>query len=371
MLGYIRRHIGWKLFFSYLAAILVGLLVLTLAADLLVPAIFYHHMGTQLTGMMGGMMNDVYASFRGIFGQALLLGLASAFVIALVVSLVLSRRIVAPVRNLTSASQRIAEGKYHERVHLPDNSSHEDMDELGQLAVSFNHMAAGLEKNEAMRSQLIGDVSHELRTPLSAIKGSMEALIDGKLPPDPATFQQIYREADRLQRLVEDLQEVSKVEAGAYRLQPQSAALTGIIDTVLLRLAPEFEQKHVQVEVNYPQEVPFVLVDPDRIRQVVLNLLGNALQYTERGGKVQVVLEVKDHSVYTSISDDGVGIPINELDHIFTRFYRVDKSRARSGGGSGIGLTIARHLVEAHAGRIWASSEGLGKGSTFTFTLPF
>jgi len=370
MIKYIRSRIAWKLFFSYLSAALIGLLVLTLAADLLVPAIFSRHMGVQVGGMMGGMMGDIYSSFRVIFAQALLLGLLSASIIVMVVSVLLSRRIVAPMRKLTQVSQRIAQGHYHERVALPADIQIQDLDEVGQLAISFNHMADGLEKNEAMRSQLIGDVSHELRTPLSAIKGSMEALIDGILPPEPATFQQIYREADRLQRLVEDLQEVSRVEAGAYKLHEKPISIDVIISTVVARLRREFDQKQVHIDVQYADNLPVIQADEDRLGQVVLNLLGNALQFTERGGRVQVSVAEKDHSIVTSISDNGIGIPESELEHIFTRFYRVDKSRSRSRGGSGIGLTIALHLVEAHGGRIWASSEGAGKGSAFTFILP-
>jgi signal transduction histidine kinase len=231
-------------------------------------------------------------------------------------------------------------------------------------------MAEGLEKNEAIRSQLIGDVSHELRTPLSAIKGYMEALIDGMLPAEPATFQQIYREADRLQRLVEDLQEVSRVEAGAYKLKLRTTSMNAIVDTAVARLRREFDQKGITIAVRYADNLPLIQGDEDRLVQVVLNLLGNALQFTQRGGKVQVSIEEKDHSIFTSISDNGIGMPEGEPDRIFTRFYRVEKSRSRSGGGSGIGLTIARHLAEAHGGKIWAFSDGVGTGSTFTIMLP-
>jgi signal transduction histidine kinase len=370
MFNYIRSRIAWKLFFSYLSATLIGLLVLTLAADLLVPAIFSRHMGVNVSGMMGGMMADIYSSFRVIFGQALLLGLLSALVIVLVISLLLSRKIVAPLRRLTRASQRIAQGHYRERVALPTDVRPEYMDEVGHLAISFNQMAEGLEKNEAIRSQLIGDVSHELRTPLSAIKGYMEALIDGMLPAEPATFQQIYREADRLQRLVEDLQEVSRVEAGAYKLKLRTTSMNAIVDTAVARLRREFDQKGITIAVRYADNLPLIQGDEDRLVQVVLNLLGNALQFTQRGGKVQVSVEEKDHSIFTSISDNGIGMPEGELDRIFTRFYRVEKSRSRSGGGSGIGLTIARHLAEAHGGKIWAFSDGVGTGSTFTIMLP-
>jgi signal transduction histidine kinase len=160
------------------------------------------------------------------------------------------------------------------------------------------------------------------------------------------------------------------VEAGAYKLHEKPTSMDVIIDTAVARLKREFDQKQVHIDVQYADNLPVIQADEDRLGQVVLNLLGNALQFTERGGRVQVSVAEKDHSIVTSISDNGIGIPESELDHIFTRFYRVDKSRSRSRGGSGIGLTIVRHLVEAHGGRIWASSEGVGKGSAFTFILP-
>jgi histidine kinase len=244
------------------------------------------------------------------------------------------------------------------------------MDEFNQLAYSFNQMAKKLDKTEVMRKQLIGDVSHELRTPLSVIKGSMEGLIDGILPAEPKTFQQIYMEADRLERPVDDLQELSQVEAGAYSLDRKSVSIVDIAEDVCEHLQREFEAKEITLLRDLPDNPPELLTDEDRIRQVLLNLMGNALQYTLKGGQVRLSVKQFKDEIRVSVSDSGIGITEDQLEHIFTRFYRVDKSRSRLKGGSGIGLTIARHLVEAHGGRIWAESAGLGSGSTFTFTLP-
>lgn len=373
MLGQIRRHLSWKLFLSYLVVILVGIVVLASAAEFVVPSAFERHMAA-MAAMMGdtamGMEMDLFTNFRGAVHEALALSTLSAFLVAVAVSIFVSRRIVTPVREMMIASRRIAEGHYNERVEVPGDPGRDELDELAQLALSFNQMAAKLEQVEATRRELIGNVAHELRTPLASIKGSMEGLIDGVLPAEASTFQQIYREADRLQRLVSDLQELSRVEAGVFDLKVRPVAVGDLVDSTLARLGYQFEEKGVALETDIPAGLPPARVDEDRIGQVLLNLVGNALQYTPAGGQVRVTAHRHGPEVRISVSDSGVGIAAEHLPLIFARFYRVDKSRARAGGGSGIGLTIARHLVEAHGGRIWAESPGPGRGSTFTFTLP-
>lgn len=231
-------------------------------------------------------------------------------------------------------------------------------------------MAEQLEQAEAMRRQLIGDVTHELRTPLTSIKGCMEGLVDGVLPPTPETFQQIHREADRLSRLVDDLQELSRAEAKAYSLDVRSVAVTNLVQTTVKRLSPQAMNKRIGLRSNLPAGLPPVLADEDRITQVLVNLAANAIQYTPEGGEVTIFAERHQDEIHISVKDTGIGIPPEHIANIFTRFYRVDKSRSRSAGsGSGVGLTIARHLVEAHGGRLWVESAGEGQGSTFTFSL--
>ncbi len=231
-------------------------------------------------------------------------------------------------------------------------------------------MADKLEKTETMRRQLIGDVTHELRTPLAAIKGYMEGLMDGVLPAEPETYQQVHTEIDRLQRLVNDLQELSRVEAGAFQLKPVSVSLPGLIETIKGNLGHQFEDKGIQLETQVEPHLPNIMVDKDRILQVLTNLVGNALQYTPSGGKVSIRAARDKSEILISVSDTGIGIAPDHLPFIFNRFYRTDKSRTRASGGSGIGLTIAQALVKAHHGRIWAESAGEGKGSSFHFTLP-
>jgi two-component system sensor histidine kinase BaeS len=373
MFRLIRRHLSWKLFLSYLAVILIGTVVVASATEFAVPAAFERHMAT-MASMMGANSEklelDLFANFRNAVTEALALATLAAFVAALALSLFTSRRVVLPVQEMMVASQRIAGGHYDERVGVPGSAKGEELDELGRLAQSFNQMAASLEQTETMRHELIGNVAHELRTPLSSIKGYMEGLIDGVLPAEAETFQQVHREADRLQRLVQDLQELSRVEAGAFELNLQPTPVSRLVETVMARLGRQFEDKGVVLETDVSPDLPPVQADEDRIGQVLLNLVGNALQYTPAGRWVRIRARRQGDAVLVAVEDAGIGIAPEHLPHVFERFYRVDKSRSRAGGGSGIGLTIAQHLVEAHGGEIQATSDGLGRGSVFSFTLP-
>ncbi len=377
MLDYFRRRLGAKLLFSYLVVIATGALVLFVVGQLSVPPAFTRHMARmgmpQMGGPMmgwdglwrGGMMESLYEDFRATFNEALFYAIFAAVGVALLVSIFLSRQIVAPLHGLAEVSQRIAEGRYEERVQVQGE------DEIAHLARRFNQMAAQLEQVEARRRRLLADVSHELRTPLTAIKGSIEGLIDGVLPPTQETYQQIYAEAERLNRLVDDLQELSRVEARAYSLDIQAVEAAAVVHTVLKRLGPQFESRHIALDLDLDPNLPPLRADEDRAVQVLTNLVVNALQYTPEHGRVFIVVRRAEDQILFSVRDTGIGIPAEHLPHIFDRFYRVDKSRARyGGGGSGIGLTIAKHLVEAQGGKIWAESEGEGKGSTFAFTLP-
>ena len=379
MWSYLRRHLGWKIFISYLIVILVGIIILATAAEFVVPRAFDRHMAAMSSMMMGMMGNiptgvdldaDLFNNFRAAVTEALTLAGIAATLAAVAVSVFVSRQVVAPVRAMMVASHHIANGHYDERVQVPGDPAKGELDELAQLALSFNQMAEKLAQTEDMRRQLIGDVAHELRTPLTTIKGYMEGLIDGVLPVETETFQQVHHEADRLQRLVYDLQELSRVEAGAYELNLQPVQVSTLMADVTARLSRQFEEKEVVLETDIPSSLPRVLADKDRIDQVLTNVVGNALQYTPSGGRVWVTATLQGKKIFIAVHDTGIGISPEHLPNLFTRFYRVEKSRSRAVGGSGIGLTIAKYLVEAHGGRIWAESPGTGRGSTFTFTLP-
>jgi histidine kinase len=303
--------------------------------------------------------------FRASFNEALAYAASAAMLAAFAISLFFSRSVIAPVRAMSLATQRIADGRYDERVQANGT------DELAQLALYFNQMAEKLDQIESMHRRLIGDVSHELRTPLTSIKGSMEGLMNGVLPATSETYQQIHAEADRLNRLVDDLQELSRVEARAYQLEVRPLDISTLVRTVTKRLTSQAESKRISLDFKLDPNLPHLLADEDRVVQVLTNLVGNALQYTPADGRVTISAKRVDDNVQFSVRDTGVGIPPEHLSHIFDRFYRVDKSRSRqAGGGSGIGLTIARALIEAHGGRIRVESAGDGQGSAFIFTLP-
>jgi signal transduction histidine kinase len=384
MIQYFRKHLWAKLFISYFSVILIGAIALGLTTRLTAQSAFDRHLGTleevspmgNGMGMPGGKPNDqngeqrgefrtrLYDQFQNSFQEALGWSALAAGVAALTASLYLSRRVIIPVRAMTSASQRISDGHYGERVQ------EQSQDELGQLAHSFNQMATKLEEVEEMRRQLIGDVAHELRTPLTTIKGSVEALEDGILPASAETYQLILHEAERLNHLVDDLQELSRVEAGAYELNLHPLQLSSLEGSIQKRLGYQFEEKGISFESHIPSDLSVIQADEHRIIQVLTNLLTNALHYTPKGGKVKLSASQINGAVQITVKDNGAGIPEEHLENIFTRFYRVDKSRARHAGGSGIGLTITKHLVEAHGGEIWVKSDGEGMGSSFTFTLP-
>jgi signal transduction histidine kinase len=288
----------------------------------------------------------------------------AAVLVAVGMSFFVARRIVSPIETMTKASQRIAGGDYHQRLDVAGE------DELGTLASAFNRMTETLEQTEQRRMELVGNVAHELRTPLSSINSLIEGLADGVLPPEPDTFQTARREVGRMQRLVRDLEELSRAEARQIPLDLRPVCPAELVAAAVARLQPQFEEKDVGLDVQVPDALPQVRADTTRITQVLSNLLGNALQYTPSGGQVSVRAWSEGSFVCIAVQDTGIGVSEEHLPHLFERFYRVDKSRSRAGGGSGIGLTIAKYLVEAHGGRIWAESRGPGMGSTFNLVFP-
>ena len=376
--------LAWKFFISYLIVIITGLLVLAVSTAFVAPVAFSEHVHTmremmgdnwRAMGSMMGMMGEdttaqfeaeLDANFREAVNRALFLAGIAATIAAAGVSWFVSQRVARPIKDMSQASQYIAAGHYNKRLDVYTD------DELGELMQNFNRMAEALAETEAMRQQLIADISHELKTPLASIKGYMEGLQDGVISPTPETFQLVHREADRLQRLVHDLQELSRAEADQLQLDIQTHDAVELVNSVVEWIHPQFEDKGITLTAELPPQPLSVRADFDRIRQVLLNLLGNALQYTPPGGRVTLRVERDDADsmLRFAVEDTGIGLTADDRERIFQRFYRVDRSRSRVGGGSGIGLTIARHIVEAHGGRIWAESDGLGHGSTFYFTLP-
>lgn len=374
MMKSIRDHFTVKILLAFIAVALLSIVILAAVMNISIELNYEKHIGKQLTGegqqnlQSGNRGTTLYENFKAAVNESLLFSIAAALIIAGISGVLISRQITKPLRSITQASREIAKGNFSQRV---DEKIPSDGDEFVQLGRSFNQMAIQLAQNESMRRQLVGDISHELRTPLTAIKGSMEGLIDGVLENDKTTYLQIYQEADRLQRLVEDLQELNRVEGNAFKVDKKRIAVTDLIQDAVTPLINSFNQKGIQVSIDVEKNLPSIMADHDRILQVMQNLLGNALQFTPQNGLIRIRAQRSDAVIHISVKDNGDGIETNHLPHIFERFYRADRSRSRSnGGGSGIGLTIAKSLIEAHGGKIWVASEGKGKGSTFTFSLP-
>jgi len=295
--------------------------------------------------------------------RSLILGGSLAVGIALVLIFFLSRRITSPIDVLSRAVRRLGQGDLSLRVKI------EGEGEVATLAQAFNTMAADLENNEQLRRNLIADVAHELRTPLSNIKGYLEAIRDHVMKPDTATIQSLNEEAALLSRLVNELQELSLAEADELKLVYQSENVDRLVKQAVAHWQPQLERKEISLSLDLPDNLPRANIDWQRVNQVMHNLLENAVAHTGRGGTITVAAVKQGNWVEISVSDTGEGIPAADLPNIFERFYRVDRSRARATGGSGLGLTIAKRLVEAHGGEITVHSE-LGKGSRFSFTLP-
>ena len=293
----------------------------------------------------------------------LVLGGLLAIGLALVLTFVLSRRVSSPIQALALTAGQLGRGDLSQRAQVREKG------EIGALAQAFNSMATNLEHAEQLRRNLVADVAHELRTPLSNIQGYLEAIRDRVMKPNAATIRALSEEAALLSRLVEELQELSLAEAGELKLVYQAEDIATLVKQTATPWEPQATAKEISLSLDLPDRLPSVNIDWQRISQVLHNLLENAVAHTGRGGKITISAARKGDWVEIGVADTGEGIPAEDLPNIFERFYRVDKSRARATGGSGLGLTIAKRLVEAHGGRIEAQSK-LGKGSRFSFTLP-
>jgi signal transduction histidine kinase len=296
-------------------------------------------------------------------GQYLLWGSLVAVVTAILLTFFLSRRILAPVKALTRAALQLGQGDFSQRVATRDKG------EIGDLARTFNHMARDLERAESLQRNMVADIAHELRTPLSNIRGYLEAVHDGVVDANQEVVESLNEEAALLSRLVEDLQELSLAESGQLRLIREPNDIEILINQAVSAVGTKTAAKDISLTAEVPGQLPPVDIDSNRIGQVLRNLLENAVTHTPRGGEIKVTAVVRDGLVEVGVQDNGEGIPATDLPHLFERFYRVDKSRTRATGGSGLGLTISKSLVESHGGSIQAFSEP-GQGSRFVFTIP-
>jgi two-component system sensor histidine kinase BaeS len=367
-----KASLSGKFLLSYLLIVLVGVATLLLVVFALAPTLFQSQL-LPILQTHPAALTTAEASQRilGVFLGTLLSALAVAAIAATVTSLATSlfvaRRITVPLRQMTQVSERISAGHYAERIAVAPVHT---KDELGQLASSINTLAVALEQTERRRLEVIGDVAHELRTPIATLEGYLEALLDGVIEPTPHTWALLHTEAGRLRRLVDDLQEVSRAEARQIPFSPQPVSPQRLVQSALEPLEGQFAEKGLELQIYLPEDLPQVMADPTRVVQILTNVLVNALRYTPAPGHVEVAVSREDAMVAFRVSDSGVGLSQEQLSHIFERFYRVDKSRSRAFGGSGIGLTIAQSLAQAMGGEIRVESAGLGQGSSFALTLP-
>jgi two-component system sensor histidine kinase BaeS len=286
----------------------------------------------------------------------LLMSLLALGGIAILLSIIFSKRLTNPIEGLTEAAVAIGDGNLKRRVAIAGH------DEITKLSDAFNRMAQSLEIQESLRKKLTSNVAHELRTPISAIRGELEGMIDGFMPTDREHLQSLYAEIGRLRNILEGIEELSQAEASGLTLRKQDIDLVPFLNSIIDRFRKVFQDKGVSIDLVCDSGLR-VDADPDRLSQVVINLLSNALKATKKGGNIWVKAAKGEKGIVLEVRDNGAGIEPADLPYIFERFYRG------AGGGLGLGLTIVRELVEAHGGRVSASSEH-GKGATFTVLLP-
>ncbi|GEM_PF-140837 len=324
-------------------------------------------------------LGEAEQRFLGEVSKYLWLSAVIAFLVAIFISLLFTRQMLSPLRSLAVASHAIAAGDFRSRVKIKSR------DEIGKLGQAFNQMAQTLQTEKEREKALMADVSHELRTPLSILGGKLEAMLDDVIKPTPEQLASMHDEVLLLSRLVQDLQTLSMAEAGRLEMHFSQTDVPVLASRVVSSFRNMADSRNILLMLQADKDIPNLFVDPDRISQVLRNLLSNALRYSPSGGKVEVKVttggtdarkqaeqgsgKALDGHVVFEVSDNGPGIPQEELPHLFERFHRADHSRSRATGGSGLGLAIAKQLVEAHKGKIWVESE-TGKGSSFYFALP-
>lgn len=295
---------------------------------------------------------------RSILGAGLAAGLVAALL-----GIIFVRQLTRPLARLVTATQRVASGELRQSVAIASS------DELGRLASSFNRMSERLARSEELRQQMIADIAHELRNPLTVIKSGLQALLDGIYPLTKEQIASVQEETLLLERLLEDLRTLSLADAGELALKRRPVDLVQLIRRTSANSRHMLNEKGVELELKLPDAPVELWIDPERLGQVLFNLLRNAGQYTPEGGRVRLRLERQMDGVLVEVSDTGPGIAAEEVENIFERFWRADKARPRDSGSTGLGLAIARQLVEAHGGRIWVERSS-PHGTTFRFALP-
>lgn len=309
------------------------------------------------------LLGPLEQSFLGRLRRSLILGVALAVGLGVVASAILSRSLTAPLQRLAGAARAVAAGDLSQRVEVQGSA------EIAQFTRAFNEMTSALEGAEKLRQNLVADVAHELRTPLSVLQGNLRAILDDVYPLEKAEIANLYDETRLLSRLIDDLRELAQAEAGQLGLNLRPTDVADVLRATVTNFEPAAEAQEIRLKAEIATGLPSILADPDRLAQVLRNLLTNALRHTPAGCQIAVSAAATQDAIEITVADNGEGIAAEDLPHVFDRFWRADRSRSRAEGGAGLGLAIARSLVEAHGGRIWAQSTK-GEGSTFTLSLP-
>lgn len=360
-----KLSLGTRLFFSHLLVMVVGLGSFVIIAKFSSPHIFVLRLEQlEKTGIFTVKSARTYLveGFHTAWNRSTLWSLIFGATAAGGLSYLASKRIMRPLQQIKQITQKFAAGNLKER--MPES----EIPELNQLGVSFNRMASSLEGVEKRRRDLISDLTHELRTPLTVVRGYLEELADGRIEGTPELYLRLVRETRRLERLIYDLQELSQAEAGYLSVSLKSINLRPLLESLITKFTDQLLEDGPTLQLACPKEIPPVLADIDRTEQILVNLLGNAICYTQKGTITIKVWKDNIH-LWIAIIDTGVGIAQEDLPYVFERFWRADRSRCSHSGGRGLGLAIARRLVELQNGWLEVESE-LGKGSTFRFCLP-
>jgi len=339
-----KQRLLWKLLLANLPVIAVIILIIWLAIDHLAANYFMVLMDEYMVAPTETHQAFLQAIHRTLIGATL-----AALAVALLLSYLITRRVLRPLLQMTRATRDVATGQFSARVEVASG------DEVGELGSAFNRMADSLEQLEKLRKTMVADVAHELRTPLTNLRGYLEGLSDEVIPPGQPTFRMLQQEILRLVHLVDDLQQLARADAAGAFLDRRPLELGGLVSQLLALYRQEIEAKQLQVTVSIPPETT-VFADRDKLLQALRNLLDNACKYTPAGESLRIDAERTDGSLRLVFTNRGVEIPERELPLIFERFYRVDPSRSRDAGGAGIGLAIVKQLIEAHGGRVGAES---------------
>jgi len=340
-----KQRLVWKLLLANLPVIAVIVLMIWLAIDHLAANYFMVLMDKYMVAP-----TETHQAFLQAIHRTLIWATVAALAVALLLSFLLTRRVLRPLLQMTAATRDVATGNFSARVEAASQ------DEVGELGRSFNRMADNLEQLEKLRKTMVADVAHELRTPLTNLRGYLEGLSDEVIPPGKPTFEMLQQEILRLVHLVDDLQQLARADAARAYLDRQPLQLQQLIDQLLGLYRSEIEAKQLAVTIEVPEAAAEVYADRDKLLQALRNLLDNACKYTPRGESLRISARRDGTGVRLTFTNHGVEIPADELPLIFERFYRLDRSRSREAGGAGIGLSIVKQLIEAHGGQVGAAS---------------